>query len=282
LSKSPQNMSSRDIEKSSYNFLSFTWSLNRNSRHVCILPAGFTINLSADDLAEADGLAKKKAGPVVVILPASAAYNHVERTPDGRKVIICPEAYRTDVQCVTCRLCADPKREAVVAFPAHGAAIRRVRARGPRKGGEVTMHYAPIYRISLVRDGRLPYEVMLRQSSDVVHFVRPLFEGLDREQLVVVLLNAKHRPIGANVVSVGSLSSAIVHPREVFKPAIAGSAAAIVAAHNHPSGDPAPSAEDIEITRRLRQAGDLIGIKLVDHVILGGGTHFSFVDAGHW
>ncbi len=73
------------------------------------------------------------------------------------------------------------------------------------------MHYAPIYRISLVRDGRLPYEATLKQSSDVAQFVRPLFEGLDREQFVVVLLNAKHRPIGVNTVSLGSLTCAAVH-----------------------------------------------------------------------
>jgi hypothetical protein len=75
------------------------------------------------------------------------------------------------------------------------------------------MRYAPIYRISLVSDGRLPYESALRQSSDVAKFVRPLFDGLDREQFVIVLLNAKHRPIGAHVVSLGSLTASVVHPR---------------------------------------------------------------------
>ena len=86
------------------------------------------------------------------------------------------------------------------------------------------MHYAPIYRLSLVSDGRLPYETALRQSSDVAKFVRPLFDGLDREQFVVVLVNAKHRPIGAHVVSIGSLTASIVHPRETFKCAVAGNA----------------------------------------------------------
>ena len=86
---------------------------------------GFTINLSANTLEEADELARKKAGPVVVILPADAAYNHVERTPEGRKVIVCPESYRDDIQCVSCGLCADPKRAAVIGFPAHGSAFRK-------------------------------------------------------------------------------------------------------------------------------------------------------------
>jgi hypothetical protein len=86
---------------------------------------GFTINLSANTLEEADALARKKAGPVVVILPAKAAYRHVEHTPEGRKVVICPETYREDVQCMNCGLCADPKRTAIIAFPAHGVAFRR-------------------------------------------------------------------------------------------------------------------------------------------------------------
>ena len=82
-------------------------------------------------------------------------------------------------------------------------------------------------------------------------FVRPLFDGLDREQFVVVLLNAKHRPIGTHVVSIGSLTASVVHPRETFKCAVAGNAEAIFICHNHPSGSPEPSPEDIEITERL-------------------------------
>ena len=87
--------------------------------------AGFTINLSANTLQEADALARKKAGPVVVILPADAAYNHVDRTPEGRKVVVCPESYRDDINCSSCQLCADPKRRAIVGFPAHGSAFRK-------------------------------------------------------------------------------------------------------------------------------------------------------------
>jgi DNA repair protein RadC len=112
--------------------------------------------------------------------------------------------------------------------------------------------------------------------------VRPLFEGLDREQFVVVLLNAKHRPIGAHVVSVGSLTASIVHPREVFKVAIAGNAVSLALAHNHPSNDVTPSPEDIAITRRLREVGELMGVRILDHVILGAETHFSFADASYW
>ena len=125
-------------------------------------------------------------------------------------------------------------------------------------------------------------EPVLRTSADVARVLRPLFDGIDREKFVVLLLDAKHRPIGVNTVSVGSLTASIVSPREVFKPAIVGNAAALLLAHNHPSGDPAPSAEDIELTKRLRDAGELLGIRVLDHVILGDGKHYSFVDAGAW
>lgn len=140
------------------------------------------------------------------------------------------------------------------------------------------------YRLELVCESGAdePEETVLRTSTDGARLLMPFFKGADREKFVVVLLNAKHRPIGINTVSVGSLTASIVCGREVFKPAIVGNSAALLLAHNHPSGDPAPSAEDIELTKRLREAGDLVGIRVVDHVILGDGRHYSFVDAGAW
>ena len=140
------------------------------------------------------------------------------------------------------------------------------------------------FRIELVcesGDGGVSGEI-LRDSATVARLLAPEFEDLDREKFIVLLLDAKHRAIGVNTVSLGSLTASIVHAREVFKPAIAGNAAAILLAHNHPSGDPAPSPEDNALTRRLREAGELIGISVLDHVILGAGVHFSFRDAGAW
>ncbi len=140
------------------------------------------------------------------------------------------------------------------------------------------------FRIELVREsgGRdVPGEI-LSDSVGVERVLAPEFEGFDREKFIVLLLDAKHRVIGVNTVSIGSLTASIVHPREVFKPAIAGNAAAIILAHNHPSGDPAPSSEDTGLTQRLREAGELLGIRVLDHVILGDGKHYSFVDAGAW
>lgn len=117
-------------------------------------------------------------------------------------------------------------------------------------------------------------------SGDVAGILRPYFAGLDREHFVVLLLNAKNRMLGFDVVSVGTVTASIVHPREVFKAAILANATAIILAHNHPSGDPRPSAEDLAITKRLRDAGDLMGIRVMDHVIFGDDAHYSLVDHG--
>jgi DNA repair protein RadC len=99
---------------------------------------------------------------------------------------------------------------------------------------------------------------------------------------VVLLLSPKNNVIGVNTVSVGSLTASVVHPRECFKPAILSNAAAIILAHNHPSGQPRPSQEDRVLTVRLVAAGKLLGISVLDHVIIGDGTsaYFSFADEG--
>ena len=94
---------------------------------------------------------------------------------------------------------------------------------------------------------------------------------------VAILLDGK-KVIGFNVVSLGSLTAALVHPREVFKPAILANAANLILAHNHPSGDPEPAAEDRAITERLRHAADLLGITVLDHVVIGDGTFRSFAE----
>jgi DNA repair protein RadC len=99
--------------------------------------------------------------------------------------------------------------------------------------------------------------------------VRKKLEGKDREHFYALLLNTKNEVLAMELVSVGSLNASIVHPREVLKPAILASAASIVLVHNHPSGDPAPSREDVEFTRRFAQCGELMGIELLDHVVVG-------------
>jgi DNA repair protein RadC len=119
-------------------------------------------------------------------------------------------------------------------------------------------------------------------SYDVyAHFREHL--ALERhEQFYAVLLDNKHRKLKDVRISQGSLTASIVHPRDVYLPVIRESAAAVIFVHNHPSGDPTPSAEDLEITRRLRQVGDLVGVRVLDHVVIGRGRYVSFVDDGYW
>jgi DNA repair protein RadC len=101
-----------------------------------------------------------------------------------------------------------------------------------------------------------------------------------KEHFLCLYLNARNQVIHKEVISIGTLSASIVHPREVYVPAISYSAACIILAHNHPSGDPAPSKDDVELTRRLSQAGDIIGIEVVDHIIISSSDFVSLKEEG--
>ena len=139
----------------------------------------------------------------------------------------------------------------------------------------------PRFRVTLVRENRaLPPSSPLTASVTAAAMLRPLFAGLDREQFLVCGLDAKHGIIGVNIVSIGSLTLAIVHPREVFKPLILMNAAAWIGAHNHPSSDPTPSQEDRVLTSRLRQGAELLGIIMLDHLVLTEERYYSFADQG--
>jgi len=117
-------------------------------------------------------------------------------------------------------------------------------------------------------------------SQDVAEYFQPWLRDIKKEEFRCVLLDKKNRVIREETVSTGSLTASLVHPRETFKTAVRESAAAVIFVHNHPSGDIKPSQEDILLTRRLVQAGDVLGIKVLDHVIVGDGGHFSFRDSG--
>ena len=116
---------------------------------------------------------------------------------------------------------------------------------------------------------------LVRGPADVQCLLAELVRGEEREQFHVLLLDGKHRLKARHAISIGSLSTSIVHPREVFRPAVRAAAAAVLCAHNHPSGDPEPSPEDMAVTQRLDQAGKLLGIPLLDHVVLGDGQWVS-------
>ena len=152
----------------------------------------------------------------------------------------------------------------------------------PSRHSILTSRYAvPRYRVTLVRESRaIPTTEFVQTSEGAARLLRPLFADLDREQFLICGLDAKHGLIGINVVSTGSLTLAIVHPREVFKPLILMNAGAWLCAHNHPSGDITPSSEDRVLTKRLRDAGDLFGIPLLDHLILADDHYYSFADHG--
>ena len=119
-----------------------------------------------------------------------------------------------------------------------------------------------------------------RSSEDVFRHFHEKLENEKREIFYVVLLTNKNRKIREVKVSEGSLTASLVHPREVYNPVIRESAAAVIFVHNHPSGDPAPSPEDLEITRRLKEVGEVMGVRVLDHVVIGKDRYFSYSDRG--
>lgn len=121
-----------------------------------------------------------------------------------------------------------------------------------------------------------------RGSYDVYAHFRESLAAESQERFIAVLLDNKNRKLRDVLVSLGSLTASIVHPRDVYTQVIRNSAAAVLFVHNHPSGDPTPSKEDLEITRRLREVGDLVGVRVLDHLIIGKGRYVSLVDDGYW
>ena len=113
-------------------------------------------------------------------------------------------------------------------------------------------------------------------TGDLVDYLAPRYAGFGVERFGVMLLDQKQRVIRSVILSTGTIESSISHPRDMFRVAMLAHASHVVAFHNHPSGDPSPSVADRLITRRLLAAGELIGITLIDHIILGGASHFSF------
>ncbi len=134
-----------------------------------------------------------------------------------------------------------------------------------------------VVSIKMVRESSVLYNIRrISEPKDIVDLGKKFLDELDREELIVACLNAKNEVNSINVVSIGSLNNSIVHPREVFKTAILSNAASIVMIHNHPSGDVTPSKEDKEITLRIKESGTILGIKLLDHIIIGNDTYYSF------
>jgi DNA repair protein RadC len=131
-----------------------------------------------------------------------------------------------------------------------------------------------------VHSQRLHPREPVRSSADVVAALGARLRAETREQFLALCLDAKNRPVAELVVAVGGLSACSLVPAEVFRMVLREPAAGVIFVHNHPSGEPAPSPEDVAVTQRLVQTGALLGLRVLDHVILGDPSHFSFLDAG--
>jgi DNA repair protein RadC len=150
------------------------------------------------------------------------------------------------------------------------AGIGRVRAAqliAALELGRRTLGHAPSARL------------LIRGPEDAAGYLMPRFGSRGVEQFGIMLLDAKHRVMKTSVLAVGTLNSSIVEPRDVFREAAIGGATSIVVFHNHPSGDPTPSPDDVALTRRLVGAGSLLGIDVVDHLILGDARYWSILEA---
>jgi DNA repair protein RadC len=156
--------------------------------------------------------------------------------------------------------------------------LMRLPGVGPARAARILACLEVSRRSSLWAAGERP---LVSQPEDVVELCGPQMRGRDKEHFWALALNTKNRLIETIEVSVGSLNASIVHPRELYKEAVTLSAASLVVVHNHPSGDATPSGADIQLTERLVKAGDVIGIELLDHVIIGeGGSHTSLRELG--
>ena len=148
---------------------------------------------------------------------------------------------------------------------------------GPAKAAQLKAAVELARRLTVSPEGQRPAIDSVEAAAAVL---RPHLLDKQREHVVALLLDNRHRLIRMSPIAVGSLSASLVHPRELFKEAIGACAAAVIVAHNHPSGDPSPSDHDVQLTRRLREAGDLLGIEVLDHLILGREGTVSLRSAG--
>ncbi|PLR85734.1 RadC family protein [Bacillus sp. V33-4] len=139
-----------------------------------------------------------------------------------------------------------------------------------------------IVSLKLVKESSLLYkERSVRSPEDGYQLMKLFLEDKDREHFIVASLDTKNQPVSVNVCHIGSLNASIVHPREIMKSAILSNAASIIVGHNHPSGLTEPSKEDIEVTKRLVEAGKLMGIELLDHIIVGDNRYTSLKEKGY-
>ena len=150
--------------------------------------------------------------------------------------------------------------------------LQEIKGIGKAKASQIIALFALNKRHNLAKQNGKP----IRSAKDVYNYCFPKLAGTDKEHFMILHLDTRNRVVKDEIISVGTLNSSLIHPREVFKSAIKESANSIILVHNHPSGDPEPSEEDKEITTRLFKAGELLRIKVLDHAIIGRGEYYSF------
>jgi len=155
--------------------------------------------------------------------------------------------------------------------------LSKIKGIGPAKAAQLKAALEIGSRLASATNGARPY---IKGPEDAAQMVMEEMRHLDREHFCALLLNTKHQVVARETISVGTLNSSLVHPRELFRAAIKRSAAALILVHNHPSGDPSPSREDREITARLKEAGTIIGIDVLDHIIIGDNNFISLKSMG--
>lgn len=144
------------------------------------------------------------------------------------------------------------------------------------------LNHLPVISLRMVREKTIQYgsNEPITSAKQAFEIFREFMADNDRESMWLACLDVRNKITCLHRVSEGTLNASLSHPREIYKVAVLSNSAHILLAHNHPSGDPSPSSDDISITRRIREAGDILGIKLLDHIIVGDDRFYSFAEAG--
>lgn len=156
--------------------------------------------------------------------------------------------------------------------------LTSIRGIGPAKALQLRAGIELGRRLSKSQPGDV---VVVRSPRDAADYIMDELRYLKKEHFICLFLNTKNHIIAKETLSIGTLNASLVHPREVFRAAIKLSSASIICAHNHPSGDPAPSPEDVSLTKRLAEAGQLVGIEVLDHLVIGDGRFVSLKEQGY-
>lgn len=155
--------------------------------------------------------------------------------------------------------------------------VEKIRGIGSAKAAQIIALSEIYSRIHSIKSGM---DIIITCPKDVANFLMNDMKGLAREHFKLIMLDTKNKVICIKTISIGDLNSSVVHPREVFVEAIKKSCASVIVCHNHPSGDPTPSREDINVTKRLKECGTILGIEVLDHIIIGKEKYVSLKEKG--